>query len=370
MADLTDIMLFYGFFLGMTLCAGNLALNRERKQGNLYTVSIFLVGLWLLHIALFSTGIVNGYEYISTGLLPFSYLAVASQYIRYDILVSPEKSKEKGGLIYYLPALAALFIVIIPGLSQEITYDKDMLRFTPVLDGNFIKLPFYFKILHILYPVLFIYHFSLFTKPLIKTFFIWNRKNADQSFKLSRISYFCTSVICASSAIASAGSLFSLSIVKAGLFMGSNAMLLTFILAMRYPDFRARLYEEVQKYRYFKSKVSGLDVQKIINDLEAAMNHERAYAVEGITIRDMAAELEITIQQLSEILNFNMGKNFNSYINGFRVEEAKKILIEKPDMSIIDVAGAVGFSSSSIFSTVFSKSEGVSPKEYRKKNIR
>ncbi len=369
MNDMLNLMLFFGFFLGVTLAIGNLALKKERKRSDFYTVSIFMMGLWLLNIALYSTGMIKNYGHICTALLPFSYFAAASQYIRYDILVSLNPGRSRLQAMVYIPAAAVTVIVLVPAFSSTIEYNEEMLRFTPILSGEFTLMPAYFRSVLLLYPLLHLYHVVLFSAPLFRTSFIWSRRHSGQQLVLSKASYICALVICLSSAVAGIGSLFSLSVIRLGLFLGNNAMLLTFIFAMRYPEFRIKLHEEVKKYSYIKSKTTGLDVPGIIGRLEKAMTAERAYAVEGITIKTMATELGITVHQLSEILNRQMGKNFNSYINGYRISEAKRLLVEKPDMSIIEISGEIGFSSSSMFSTIFSKTEGISPRDFRKQRL-
>jgi len=366
-SSFADLILFYGFFLGITLAIGNLALKREKKSSDYYTFSIFLMGLLLLNMALYSTGIIRNYEYICTALLPLTYLAAASQYVRYNTLVTETEKEGISRYLSYLPAAAVFIIVLIPAFHPELEYKKELLRFEPVFNGNYLSLPLYYKILMLLYPGLYFFHLALFSIPLTGTFFIWSRRNADQNLQLSKAAYLCALFICLASVIGAMGCLYSLTLVKAGTFIGDKSMLLTFILAMRYPEFRIRLHEEIKKFSYLKSKIRTLNVHEITDQLNAIMEQGRAYAVEGITIRDVAAELEISVHQLSEILNRYMGKNFNSYINSFRIDEAKKLLLERPELTVIQISGEVGFSSSSIFSTAFSKSEGISPRDYRKK---
>ncbi len=370
MNDLINVILFYGFFLGITLAAGNLALKKENKKNDIYTLSLFLMGLCMLQIALYSTRMVSGYEYLSTALLPISYTAATMQYVRYNMLVTDDSEAAKKNFKSCYPAIAVLVLVLIPAFHSGIDYNKDLLRFNPILSGDFGSLPLYYKILMLLYPAMHFYHVFLLCIPLTKTFFIWSSENSEHRLTSSKASYLSAASICFSSFLIAIGCLFSLTIVKIGLFLGSNSMLLTFLFARREPEFRMNLHEEVKNYGYIKSKIKGLDVKNIIGRMEAAMKQERAYAVEGITIKSMAAELEITVHQLSEILNRYTGKNFNSYINCYRIEEAKRLLIEQPDMSIIDIAGEVGFSSSSMFSTIFSKNEGVSPRDFRKKELK
>lgn len=366
MEDLLNLMLFYGFFLGVTLAAGNLFVKKEKKSSGLYTVSIFAMGLCLLNMALYSTRMITNYEYFCTALLPAAYFGATTQYIRYRILITPGDEPVPNNWYYYIPTVAVLVIVLVPAFHPGLNYEPDKLRFYPLISPEFMQTGLYYKVLLALYPLLHLLHGTSFTISLAGASFIWSRKNRELSFVISKSLYICGFLICLASVLALAGGLFSLALVKAGTFVGGCSMLLTYIFAVRYPKFSVKLREEVRSYGYVKSKVMGLDVRGIISKLEHAMKAERAFAVEGITIKSMAVELDLTVHQLSEILNNHMGMNFNSYINRYRIEEAKKLLGEKPEMSIIEISGEVGFSSSSMFSTVFSKSEGISPREYRR----
>ena len=53
------------------------------------------------------------------------------------------------------------------------------------------------------------------------------------------------------------------------------------------------------------------------------------------------------------------------YLTGVRIREAKRLLLET-QMTISEVALAVGYSSASFFIRSFKKTEGISPSEYRK----
>jgi len=55
------------------------------------------------------------------------------------------------------------------------------------------------------------------------------------------------------------------------------------------------------------------------------------------------------------------------YLNYCRVQEAARMLEDRPEMSVTDVAYACGFSSSQYFSTVFRRFHGCTPRDYRQR---
>jgi len=97
------------------------------------------------------------------------------------------------------------------------------------------------------------------------------------------------------------------------------------------------------------------------------MIEEKLYRDEDLTLKKLADHLSLKPNQLSEFLNNHLNRNFNSYVNFYRVEEAKKILIEEMERTIISIAYLVGFNSKSVFNTSFSKFTGMSPAQYRKR---
>ena len=89
----------------------------------------------------------------------------------------------------------------------------------------------------------------------------------------------------------------------------------------------------------------------------------------------------ITVNNISKSFNFSRNylfmlfkKEFNTspqnYILNVRIERAKELLTDKEQLPINQIAFAVGYNDPLYFSRVFSKKTGLSPKEYRKQNIK
>lgn len=91
------------------------------------------------------------------------------------------------------------------------------------------------------------------------------------------------------------------------------------------------------------------------------------YLRTGITQEEMAAELGISRNRLSALVNSCEKTNFSTFIGRLRVEEAQQIMQEDRRLPLSEVAWASGFSDASNFSRQFRKITGESPAEYRKK---
>ena len=96
------------------------------------------------------------------------------------------------------------------------------------------------------------------------------------------------------------------------------------------------------------------------------MEEEKIYCDEDLSLSRLSKALEITMHQLSQFLNEHHGKNFNSYINSYRIWEAKNYLKEEPARNALSIAYAIGFNSYSAFFSAFKKEEGMSPADFRK----
>ena len=105
------------------------------------------------------------------------------------------------------------------------------------------------------------------------------------------------------------------------------------------------------------------DVRRIID----LMQSQRAYARHNYKIADFATDLSIPEHQLRKKINQELGfRNFNQFINSFRLQEAAERLVSEPRLPILTIALDVGFASISVFNTSFQKQFGTTPSEYRK----
>ena len=105
--------------------------------------------------------------------------------------------------------------------------------------------------------------------------------------------------------------------------------------------------------------------------LEKYMLEEKPYLRPSITIQEMAKEIKIPQRDLSILINHRLNQHFFDFINGYRIEEAMKLLRDpqKKQVTVLEILYEVGFNSKSSFNTAFKKYTGSTPTAYRKHKI-
>lgn len=107
-----------------------------------------------------------------------------------------------------------------------------------------------------------------------------------------------------------------------------------------------------------------------IIELLDRMQSERLYADHDLRVGSLAQLIGIPEYQLRQKINQNLGyRNFNQFVNRYRIEEAGVLLLENTRTPILTVALEVGFRSISSFNTAFQAQFGVSPTKYRNQSL-
>jgi AraC-like DNA-binding protein len=141
-----------------------------------------------------------------------------------------------------------------------------------------------------------------------------------------------------------------------------------FLISNRYPYLAQFGTIPPKGKKYAKSYLDNIDRKNINHQLKIIMEEEKLFCDEDLTLGRLSDALGLTKNQLSQFLNKYHEKNFNNFVNSYRVDEAKKILLEEPKRQIISIAFAVGFNSYSAFHSTFKKATGITPAGYRRKN--
>jgi AraC-like DNA-binding protein len=118
---------------------------------------------------------------------------------------------------------------------------------------------------------------------------------------------------------------------------------------------------------YKKSGLSSEAADKFLNRLNEIMKTEKPYRNNRLNLSDLSGMLGISNHNMSEIINKNLETNFYDFINGFRVREVQKLIVEDSEArySILALGYEAGFSSKSAFYSSFKKVCGKTPAQYR-----
>lgn len=113
-----------------------------------------------------------------------------------------------------------------------------------------------------------------------------------------------------------------------------------------------------------KQAIDPAQVNRLIN----YMTENKPYLNQLLTLENLAAQIAMPARQLSQVINRHFDKNFFEFINGYRIDESKALLTkeENAKATILTIMAQAGFNSKATFNTLFKKTVGMTPSQYRK----
>lgn len=85
---------------------------------------------------------------------------------------------------------------------------------------------------------------------------------------------------------------------------------------------------------------------------------------DNIMLNDLADQFNISPKYCGILFKQLSDNNFKDYLNRYRIEQAKKLIQERPSMKTKDLSVMTGFNSSNTFIRVFGKYTGTTPQKY------
>lgn len=152
------------------------------------------------------------------------------------------------------------------------------------------------------------------------------------------------------------------------LFLAYNTLKQKEIFLISEEELEKVLEEKSQEQKGKQKLLSDQEIIVLRDKLESLMKEKRPYLEGDLSLSKLSEFIEITPHHLSYLLNEGFNKNFFQYVNHYRVEEAKKLLLseEYRHISIIGIAYDSGFNSKTAFNTVFKKETGMTPSLFKK----
>jgi len=117
-----------------------------------------------------------------------------------------------------------------------------------------------------------------------------------------------------------------------------------------------------------RQRIAEDKFEPLKNKLLERMAQDRPYLNPEINLAELAKHLDLSLHELSELINLGFGENFAQFINRYRVEESKKLLTsaKHTHLTMVGIAFEAGFNSKTAFNTAFKKNVGISPTEFQR----
>ena len=108
-------------------------------------------------------------------------------------------------------------------------------------------------------------------------------------------------------------------------------------------------------------------LEKFMGEIDEYMTRTESFTNPDLTIADLANGLNLHPKSVSTAINTSNQQNFNSYVNQFRIEKAKKHISKESmkNLSIEGIGREVGFHSKSAFYSAFKNVTGTTPAKYK-----
>jgi AraC-like DNA-binding protein len=146
----------------------------------------------------------------------------------------------------------------------------------------------------------------------------------------------------------------------------ASLIYLILFLELRYKRITA-INNGINKYK--SSDLGSKDALIYKNQILDYIKSNELYKDHELTLGKLAKLVSLKPHLLSQIINEQMGYNFNDFINFYRIEDARKMLTD-PEMqnyTIASIAYDSGFNTLSAFNAAFKKFTRLTPSQFRTK---
>jgi AraC-like DNA-binding protein len=373
MAD--SVIIFFVFsssLIAFIIALGELVQKNKTFVDYIFLLSFFGLSSWYLQLSFYATGIYLNESlrfYIISALAPIAFAVPPLMSNRYRWIITNRHAVRKKYLFVFIPSVVSLVIVSLPLFIPALRFNGNLYLNDAIISPRFFELPLYYKIVYSMVPLESLYLIFMMIPVLTGLFSIVQNSRGTVTGDASKLGYLFASLITLSNFMAVAGLVFYHPFLKFAILFSTAVMTGLYLVTQRHPDYNRLLRNITRKHNYEKSQIKGINISAIKQRLMELMEDEKVFADEDLSLASLADELGISPHQLSEILNREIGMNFSTFVNEYRVKEAMQYLIDEPDRSILSIGVAVGFNSATTFNSVFSRYTGMTPGRYRRTRL-
>jgi AraC-like DNA-binding protein len=121
-----------------------------------------------------------------------------------------------------------------------------------------------------------------------------------------------------------------------------------------------------------KIKTSFPKDLELIDKIQEKITENHFYRSENLTVKKLADSLNEQEYKIRQAINQQLNyRNFNDFLNSYRINDSKTIFSDslQSSVTILEVAYLVGFNSIGPFNRAFKQHTGLTPTEFRKKQL-
>lgn len=134
---------------------------------------------------------------------------------------------------------------------------------------------------------------------------------------------------------------------------------------INYKKFKDILISAMDAYKKDLLKINMDDQEIALDPLDYI---KKNYKNQDLTLVDVSSKLYLSTSYLSKYIKEKTGYNFTDYVNILRINTAIEMM-KDPKKTLKNISDYVGYSSQHYFSRAFKNYKGLSPSEYRKREL-
>ena len=131
-----------------------------------------------------------------------------------------------------------------------------------------------------------------------------------------------------------------------------------------------KLFAEKSLPKYLSSRVSDKEGKDSFYQLKGVIESEKLYKNSNLSLAYLASKMGVLERDISLLINKYGNHNFSQFVNNYRVEEAKRLMMQDASQKVISIAYQSGFNNLSTFNHAFKSFTGLTPSEFRKMHER
>jgi AraC-like DNA-binding protein len=363
-----------GFFFAITLAfhpKGNKTSNR------LLSFLLFIFSLHLAEYVMVASGLYQQTPHFIGSTLPVVFLIGPIYYLYAVSLLQEEFHLDVKRALHFSPAVVC-YLVLLPFYAQAPENKVAFLAY--IIQSGFVIFPLDLFLLVALSTCQMLVYFYLTFNALndyeesfklesasTKIFNVDWLKKISLGFSLYMVLFFVAYF-----------QLFLLKAHRQEIFYVVMLILSGFIHAVGYHAIRQPEIFSVAKAKpaaavrpspkYQKTALPEQKSQSYLEKLLQLMESKKPFLNPELKLSGLAEALEILPNHLSQVINAELNKSFFDFINEYRIEEAKRRLLDAKyeHYSILAIALDVGFNNKASFNRVFKKQTGMTPSDFVK----